>query len=77
MCTFEEKRDHKNWDYQLSKEELEEVKKDYKKFVKWEANNSVSLEAIEQGRYKRKFVYFLQPVTKGETYYDRLGAVSY
>ncbi len=76
-CSHEEKRNRNDWDYELSEQELEEVKSDYKKFAKWETNDYVTIEDVKNGYYKRKVVYYLQPVVKGETYHDRLGNINY
>lgn len=78
-CRLEGCIDHKNWDYQLPAEEVAELIKQHKsgKVNKWEMNPYVTLEDIEAKRYSVKPILIMQPKTKGEQIWDRMGSVSY
>jgi hypothetical protein len=77
MCRIEECRNRRDWDYQLPAEEVARLKKDYNKVNTWELNPYVTLEDVQEKRYKLKNIYILNAKTKGVTSFDRLGDVSY
>lgn len=75
---FEIKRDLNNFDYKLSGNEIEELKKDYKKYHKWEYNKFIDMDSeFHKSMYKKKNVVFLQSNPRGEVYWDRNGNISY
>lgn len=66
----------KDWNYELSEDEIEKVEKLYNQ-MKWEYKQFVTSEDIEQGRYKVKNVFLLQAKIKGEKTFDRCGDIEY
>lgn len=67
----------KKWDYQLPKDEIEFLKKNYKKVCKFEVNSYVTLDDIKEKKYTKKRVVFLNAKIRGEKYSDRLGDMCY
>jgi hypothetical protein len=74
---IEEKIDRKDWDYTLSPEQRERLKKSYLKDVCWESNDWVCEEDIENKRYKSRRVVYLQAKTRGVSTWDRMGTIEY
>lgn len=68
--------DEKDWQCQLTQDEISKYKSYYKKF-KYEQNNYVTEEDIKTKRYRVKKVVYLEPKPSNKTYYDRLGSVDY
>ena len=77
MCRLEDCVQRKDWEYQMPKEEVERLTKNYSKLHKWEMNPYVTLEDVKKKHYKLKKVFILQAKVKGESYWDRQGSVSY
>lgn len=77
MVRLEKCIDLQNWDFQFSEEELKELDKSYKHYVNWSYGEYVREEDIASKRYKTKKVIWLSAKLRGESYYDRLGKVSY
>jgi len=75
-CRLRECRDRNNWDYQFSKDELDDVEKWYKR-QEWEDNQFVTEEDIKQKRWKQKRVLYLQAKKRGVSTFDRLGNIEY
>ena len=73
----EEKRIRRDWEYELSPEEAEALKGSYRKYVKWEVNQYVTLEDIKEKRYTSKRVFYINAKSRGETMHDRLGNIHY
>jgi hypothetical protein len=69
--------DRKDWEYELSHQDIEELEKQYPTGCKWEDNQYVSEEDIKSKRYKQRTVYVIQAKQKKEEYFDRVGSVSY
>ena len=70
-------RDTKNFDYQLTPEEIEDVKRCHKKYHHWEMNQFVTPEDVKSGDYLRKMSYTIDVKKTGKTYYDRAGSIDY
>ena len=66
----------KDWQYQLTTEEVEYLTNIYKTFD-YEQNNSVTQEDIKEKRYMKKRVIYIQPKLKNKKCYDRLGTIEY
>lgn len=75
---MEKKRDLNDFSAELTPEEVEECKVDYKleKFD-WEMGEFVPDKAIAEGHYKEKRVVFLDAKPRGVDTWDRLGKISY
>jgi hypothetical protein len=77
MCRIEACKDRRDWDYQLPAEEVAALKKDYNRVNTWELNPYVTLEDVQEKRYKLKNIYILNAKTKGVKAFDRLGDIDY
>lgn len=77
MCRLQDCRDRKDPNYQPPAEEIEELKKLYKKVCKWEENQYVKPDDIVAKRYSAKKIFYIQAKRRGEQFYDRLGPVEY
>jgi hypothetical protein len=77
MCRVQECRERRDWDYQLPAEEVAALKKDYNRVNTWELNPFVTLEDVQEKRYKLKNIYILNAKTKGVKAFDRLGDIDY
>lgn len=77
MCRVQECRERRDWDYQLPDEEVAALKKDYNRINTWELNPFVTLEDVQEKRYKLKNIYILNAKTKGVKAFDRLGDIDY
>ena len=77
MCRLEECIERKDWQYQMPKEEVERLTKNYPKLHKWELNPYITLEDVKKKHYRLKKIFILQAKVKGEKYYDRIGDISY
>ena len=77
MCRVQECRHRQDWDYQLPAEEVAALKKDYNRINTWELNPFVTLEDVQEKRYKLKNIYILNAKTKGVKAFDRLGDIDY
>ena len=75
-CRMERCLYEKDWQYQLTQDEISKYKSYYKKF-KYEQNNYVTEEDIRSKRYRVKKVIYLDPKPSNKTYFDRLGSVNY
>lgn len=74
---YEEKRNRLSWEYKLSEEEVKSLKKHYRKVCKWEVNEFVDEEQIQNKYYRRKRVVFINAKQKHEETWDRMGRISY
>lgn len=74
---FERKSDKNDFDYKLSSQDVESLKKDYRKHYTWELNQLVTNEHIAEGSYNSKRVVILNAKSRGVSTWDRLGPVSY
>lgn len=74
---YERKQDMDDWDYELTEEEIEQAKKDYRKYVEWEVGNYVSVEDVEDELYKSKPVVFIEAKPSGKSTFDRFGIIEY
>lgn len=77
MCRLQDCVDRNDRNYQMSADEVERLKKMYKKVCKWEENQFVTLEDIKAKRYSMKKVFYVQAKKRNERYHDRLGSVDY
>ncbi len=77
MCRLEECSNRRDWTYQHSAEDIEELRKSFKKNNEWEPNEYVTQEDIQTKRYKQKRIVYINAKRRGKTMYDRLGSVSY
>lgn len=74
---YERCLDTKNFDYQLTPEEVEDVKRCHKKYHHWEINQFVTPEDVKSGAYLRKMSYTIDVKRTGKRYHDRIGAIDY
>lgn len=77
MIEFEGKRDKNDFNYVLPTSEIEELKKDYRKYINWETNEYATLEDIRDKRYSKKRVVYIEAKLRGKSSYDRAGEMSY
>jgi len=71
-CRLERCIDKKDWNYQLTAEELKQYELSYARQA-YEHNEFVYQEDLEQKRYKQKQVIMLQGKPRGVKTWDRLG----
>lgn len=76
MNRLQDARDAKDWDLQLSSEEIKELESIYNTFS-YEHNNYVTEDHIKKKRYKKKRVVFISAKLRGETSYGRGGDLKY
>jgi hypothetical protein len=77
MVRLERCQDTKNWEYQLTEEEVDDIKRSYKKYHHWELNEYIKKDDVKSGRYIRKMSYTIDIKRTGKTYFDRAGSVDY
>lgn len=77
MCRLEDCHDRKDWNYQMPKEEVERLTKNYPKLHQWEMNPYITMEDVKEKRYKMKKILLLQPKVRGVKTWDRMGDISY
>ena len=77
QCRLEECVRLKNWEYQLSEEEVADCKRAYRQNHEWDVNPYVTEEDVKEKRYKSKRVVYINAKLRGKTMGDRLGSVSY
>lgn len=77
MCRLEDCHDRKDWEYQMPKEEVERLTKNYPKLHQWEMNPYITMEDVKEKRYKMKKILLLQPKVRGVKTWDRMGDISY
>jgi hypothetical protein len=77
MCRLEGCIDRKDWNYQMPKEEVERLTKNYPKLHQWEMNPYITMEDIKKKHYKMKKILLLQPKVRGIKTWDRMGDISY
>jgi hypothetical protein len=77
MCRYQDRRDKKDPDYQMPPEEIAELTKRYSKLHQWEMNPFVTLEDVENKRYRAKNVLIMQAKSRGVKTFDRMGDISY
>ena len=68
--------DTKNWEYQLTAEELQQAEKSYSNH-EYEYDEFVDQEDLKEKRYKQKQVIMLQGKPRGVKTWDRLGGIEY
>ena len=68
--------DTKNWEYQLTAEELQQAEKSYSNH-EYEYDEFVDQEDLKEKRYKQKQVIMLQGKPRGVKTWDRLGNIEY
>lgn len=76
-CEFEVKRDRKDFDYKFSLEDVEQAKRDYRKYIGWEYNEYIFEDQIEKGNYISKRVVYIEAKSRGINTFDRAGGISY
>lgn len=69
--------DRKDWNYTLPANEVEELKKSYRRNVEWQVGAYVSEEDIKEKRYKSRRVVYIKPKIRGEHSFDRMGGMEY
>lgn len=77
MVEFDGKKDRNDFNYVLTTDEIEELKKDYKKYINWETNPYVTLEDIKDKRYSKKRIVYIEATLRGKSSFDRSGSMSY
>lgn len=75
-CRIKRCIDTKNWEYQLTAEELQRAEKSYSNH-EYEHNVFVGQEDLKEKRYKQKQVVMLQGKPRGISTYDRIGGLKY
>jgi hypothetical protein len=70
-------RDKNNPEYQLSEEEVEDVKRCYKQYHHWDMNPYITEADVKSGRYIQKKSYTIDVKRTGKRYHDRIGAIDY
>jgi hypothetical protein len=73
---LEEAIDKKDFTHTLSKNDIFDLSKSYKKF-EYEVDQYVSLEDIQKKRYKKKRVVFIDAKPRVKFSFDRLGYMEY
>jgi len=76
MVRLERCRDLRNWDIQLSDEEVAELKRYYKR-LQWECNQFVDEEDVKEKRYSQKNIIYINAKRRGVGSWDRLGTMEY
>lgn len=76
MCRLETCHDLRDWTYQMPPDEVKELTARYKKF-QYETNRYVTLEDINEKRYKRKRVMYIDAKLRGVKTFDRVGDIEY
>lgn len=76
-CEFEVKRDRKDFDYKFSLEDVEQAKRDYRKYIGWEYNEYVCEENVKNGNCVSKRVVYIEAKPRGINTFDRAGGISY
>lgn len=74
---YEQRRETNNPDYQLTDEEILDVKKCYKNHHHWEMNSYVTDDDVKKGRWIRKRSLTIDVKRTGKRYHDRIGAIDY
>lgn len=74
---FEHKRDRNDFDFKLSPEQIEELKKSYRKHYQWECNEFVTAKDVKNGTYTKKRVWYINAKRRGVSTWDRLGDIEY
>lgn len=70
--------EQRNWDYQIPEEELKELQKKYTADTgNWSTNEYVKKKDIQEKRYKKKRVVFIEPKLRNELHTDRQGSIRY
>lgn len=70
--------DLKDWNAQLSEEEIAEITKEYKNGNwGWELNDFITQDDIDSGRYVEKKILVIEPKKTGKTCYDRVSNIEY
>lgn len=69
--------DLRDWNAQLTPEEVEHGLDCYRRNYEWEVNEYVTTEDIQRKRYQRKRVVYVNAKTRGKKMCDRLGEVRY
>lgn len=72
----EEKITRRDFEYSLPQDEVEALKKQYKK-MQWEDNEFVTEEDVKEKRYKTKRIVYVCAGRRGVSTFDRLGDISY
>ena len=76
-CRLEDCSEKKDYTIKYSEEEIECLKKNYKKIIDWECINYVTQEDINKGRYTQKPVVYIDAKRRGVKGFDRAGEYSY
>lgn len=66
----------KDWDIQLTDEDLADLRRRYKHFG-WECNEFVSEKDVKEKRYRQKNIFYVNAKRRGVSTYDRLGSMEY
>jgi RecA-family ATPase len=69
--------DEKDWNYQLTQDEIKDMTKCYRKNYEWEINRFVTTDDIKRKLYKSKKIVVINAKRSGKTTFDRLGQVEY
>ena len=76
-CRLEDCSEKKDYTIKYSEDEIECLKKNYKKIFDWESSNYVTQKDIDKGRYTKKSVVYIDAKRRGVNTFDRLGNISY
>lgn len=76
-CEFVVKRGLNDFDYKFSFEDVEQAKRDYRKYITWEHNEYIFEDQIDNGNYIMKRVVYIEAKPRGINTFDRAGGISY
>ena len=77
MCRYERCRDTNDASYQLTEDEIVEIKEAYRKYHHWEINEYVTDKDVKSGDWIQKIVYTIDAKKTGKKYFDSFGEISY
>jgi hypothetical protein len=79
LCLHQRRQELKNKDFEFPPEEVEHLKKLYKKVCEWESNEFVDRNSKLFGKKLRdwKKVLFIEAKPRNKTTWDRLGTIGY
>lgn len=78
-CRVEQCVTLKDWKFNFSDDEINELKSNYKRVFDWEDNRFITEEDIKLKRYSKKRVVFIQSKQRGENFFCRSvkGGINY
>ena len=77
MCRLETCCGKKDWSFQFSGNEIDDLCQSYKQYVEWQHTEFVTEEDVVKKRYKKKNIVVIDTKHTGKTAYDRAGSIRY